>query len=157
MSKPGPRPTPTGVLQLRGSWRAAGRSDAAVKPSRPACPRWLGAEARKKWKQLVPELAKLGILTTVDREALARYCDTWALWRRMREHVEKYGVSYPLRTDDGEVKCFQQFPEVGAMHKLALLLGRLEAEFGLTPSARTRIDIEKPAEVPAVRTRVRRA
>jgi phage terminase small subunit len=38
----------------------------------------------------------------------------------------------------------QQFPQVAIAHKLGALLTRLEAEFGLTPSSRSRIQSSKP-------------
>ena len=48
---------------------------------------------------------------------------------------------YPLRSDDGKVKCFMQWPQVAIAHKLAQQLTRLEQEFGMTPSARTRVQV----------------
>jgi hypothetical protein len=54
-----------------------------------------------------------------------------------------------------EVIGFQPFPEANERHRLEKCLHQLEAEFGLTPAARTRIRVEKPTEVPAVRKRER--
>ncbi len=55
--------------------------------------------------------------------------------------VRQHGVSYPIRDGNGKVKALGQFPEVALMHKASATLARLEAEFGLTPSSRTRINV----------------
>ena len=50
---------------------------------------------------------------------------------------------YLLEDDKGNIRCFQQWPKVGIANKLAQQLTRLELEFGLTPSARTRVQVDK--------------
>ena len=136
----GPAPAPTVVLRARGSRRVKNRPDEPhPDPGAPPCPRWLSAEAKKKWKHVVGELEKIGVLTHLDGDALGRYCDTWTWWRKCRQFIDENGESYSLKDDAGNVKCFAQFPQVAVCHKLALLLSRLEAEFGFTPASRTRI------------------
>ena len=53
---------------------------------------------------------------------------------------------YPLRDDKGNLKCFVQWPQVAIAHKLAQQLTRFEQEFGMTPSARTRIHVHVTVE-----------
>ena len=51
---------------------------------------------------------------------------------------------YPLKDDGGRVKCFAQWPQVAIAHcarKLAQQFTRLEQEFGMPPSTRTRIQV----------------
>lgn len=144
MGRRGPAPTPTPVLTLRGSTLATDKRRAReVKPptGAPLCPDWLDADSKAAWAQLVPTLELMGILTTVDSNALARYCKLWARWRKMEAFIDEKGEMYPLKGDDGHVKCFQQWPQVAISHKLAQQLTRLEAEFGMTPSARARIQV----------------
>ncbi len=112
-------------------------------------------------------LKEMGVLTVADGNALARYCVMWCEWWRCDEHVKKYGISFPLKrvvdrgkpTETVEIMGFQPFPELTQRNKLAVELRRLEAEFGLTPAARTRLQVETQAKAPAVqkRTRERRA
>ena len=106
----------------------------------------MSKEAKAAWKQLAPNLRALGVLTKIDGNALARYCSLWTRWIRATQFVEQYGESYPLKNEDGKVKCFQQFPQVAVVNKLSVLLLRLEQEFGLTPSARSRINVDVPSE-----------
>ena len=39
------------------------------------------------------------------------------------------------------MKCLAAFPQVATANKLGMLLTRMAAEFGMTPSARTRIEV----------------
>ena len=71
----------------------------------------------------------------------------WSRWRKMEAFIEEKGEMYPLRAEDGSVKYFQQWPQVAIANKLAQQLTRLEQEFGLTPSARSRIRIEQHEQV----------
>jgi P27 family predicted phage terminase small subunit len=112
----------------------------------PACPDWLDDDARAAWTELSPMLQNMGILTRIDGNALSRYCHLWARWRNAEQFIKDRGEMYPLKDDAGQVKCFQQWPQVAIAHKLAHLLGRLEAEFGMTPSARSRIQLNQAAE-----------
>lgn len=89
----------------------------------------------------MPELARLGLLTIVDRAALVGYCESWAEYRQAREYLIKAGPVYPLRDDKGEVKYLAQVPQVSIANKALANVRAFCAEFGLTPSARSRMSI----------------
>jgi P27 family predicted phage terminase small subunit len=144
---PGPRPTPTSKLSLRGSWRAKARKNEPEPVGEiTAPPKWLDCHAKKVWKELVPQLAAMNVGRVIDENALARYCSTWVRWKKAEEIVRKEGESYPLLSAKGEIKCLMPRPEATLLNKLSVLLLRLEQEFGMTPSARARInvDVSKP-------------
>ena len=48
---------------------------------------------------------------------------------------------YTLKDDAGNIRCLQQFPQVGIANRLAHQLGQMEQTFGMTPSARTRVHV----------------
>jgi P27 family predicted phage terminase small subunit len=140
MAKPGPAPTPTSILKLNGSWRAKTRKDEPSPPkTRPAFPRWLTTEARKKWRETIQHLEAMNVLTCVDGDVVALYADTWAWLRRCRAFVEKHGESFPTYDEAGNLTGYKQYPQVSLAVKLAGQVARLEAELGLTPSGRTRL------------------
>lgn len=144
MGRRGPAPTPTNVLKLRGSTlvtKAREESEVKGPHGRPTCPKWLNNEAKAAWRQVVPILEGMGVLTKADGNALARYCRLWARWRKAEDFIDEHGLVYPLKDDAGNVKCVQQWPQVSVAHRLALQLTRLEQEFGLTPSARARLQL----------------
>jgi len=74
MGKRGPKPTPTPILKLRGSWRGKDRPDADVEPNMPVMPKWMKPAAVKEWKSVLPDLDSLGVLQRVDATMIAMYC-----------------------------------------------------------------------------------
>jgi P27 family predicted phage terminase small subunit len=135
------RPQPTSLKVLRGNPGKRRLNDAEPQPPADGIqpPAWLAGDALAKWSELVPILQSVGLLTRADVGPLSRYCDTWAWWRRCREVIDRDGDTVVVRDDAGRVKWGQQRPEVGIVSKLAQQMSRLEAEFGLSPSARSAI------------------
>ena len=107
-------------------------------------PSHLGEVARAKWQDILPLLQAVKVMTRADVEALARYCDTYEWWISTRAVLKKDGDTYPILNDAGEIKYIAQRPEVSIAHKLATQLRQLEQDFGLNPSARTSLHVEKP-------------
>lgn len=144
LGRRGPPPTPTNLLRLRGNPLATKRRDSTEPkpdPTRPRCPTWLDEEAKLAWKHVVPQLERMGVLTRIDGNALTRYCQLWARWKKAELFVQKHGDVYPLKDESGRTNCLMPFPQVAIANKLAAQLTRLEQEFGMTPSARTRISV----------------
>lgn len=152
MGKRGRRPTPTNILKLRGSWRGKlNRGEPQPDKGPPERPTWLADDAAAVWDELIPQLDELGILTRIDGNALARYCTYWVRWQQTETFLRQYGLTYPIKDSFGAVRQFCPWPQVAINHKLAADLARLEAEFGLTPSARSRItvaprELERPGK-----------
>ena len=139
MGRRGPRPEPTIVKLARGNpgKRALNRNEPtppadAVKP-----PSWLTGDALAKWRELVPLLTAVRLMTNADVGPLARYCDTWSWWRRVREEIQRDGDVMTIRDRDGNPTYHQQHPRVSIANKLASHLSALEREFGLSPAARS--------------------
>lgn len=141
MGKRGPKPTPTAILKARGSWRAKAREH-EPQPGRgvPRMPPWMMPEAKRIWQRLAPQLAAMGVLTTVDGDALTRYCQSLARWRRAQVILGRKGDTYSTKTDAGH-QVIKPRPEVAIAGKLDGVLAKLEGQFGLTPSARAGLDI----------------
>ena len=106
------------------------------RPGRPACPGWIDPEAKEVWRRTVALMQEMGILTRADANILARYCQTYARWVRAEQFIQQRGEIYPVKSGNGVVKCFFNFPAVGTAQKLSALLTKMERELGLTPAAR---------------------
>lgn len=86
----------------------------------------------------------MGVLTLADGDQLAAYCQIWARWRIAEEHLNEDGEVITVYDGKGRIVYSKESPFVSIARNLLQLLNRYAIEFGLTPSARTRIQIEKP-------------
>jgi len=79
-------------------------------------------------------LERMGLLTEMDMAAFAGYCQAYARWKEAEEFITQHGTM--IRTPNGYL---QQVPQVSiAQTNLKIMLKFCE-QFGLTPSARSRI------------------
>ena len=144
MGRRGPVKIPTKILSMRGSPLAKRRMEEPEgEPGRPTCPAWLSKEAKRAWRELLPMIDGMGILSRTDRNALARYCQTWAKWRLAEEWMMKHGDHIAVQDSTGKVVEIKEPPQVVRAIRLADQLLRLEQQFGLTPSARAGLAKEK--------------
>src|SRR5262249_42754142 len=76
----GRKPKPTRLKEMLGNpgKRALSTGEPVPEAAIPSCPRFLDKEARKEWRRAAPELYALGVLTNLDRAALAAYCESWS-------------------------------------------------------------------------------
>ena len=132
----GRKPKPTAVKKLEGNPGKRKLNDKEPMPVKgmPTCPAWLMPEAKTEWKRLAKILSEMGVLTEVDRTAFASYCQSYARWKEAQEHIDEEGSTFA--TDKGYQ---QQTPWVGIANTNQKLMLQAAAEFGLTPSARSRI------------------
>ncbi len=141
--RPGPPPKPTHLKLLTGNpgGKRLNRHEPKPPIGIPRCPEWLSSEAKEAWKRVAPKLRVMGLLTLADGEALTGYAETFALWKQCTEFITKNGVAYPMRDERGRVRCMQQFPQVAVARNCLLILKGYQQEFGLTPAARSRIQL----------------
>ena len=140
MGRRGTKPTPTNVLKLRGSWRGEiNKNEPQPEAVAPEMPTGLDGMAKDCWEQLVPILSDMRVLTVADGMALYLLAETYATWRRADEMIKKDGDVYPIKDNDGNLKYLPQSPYVSIARNSAKALKDLLCEFGLTPSARSRV------------------
>ncbi len=143
MGRRGPPPKPTRLKVISGNpgKRPLNKREPQPRKETPRCPNWLTPEAKRVWRDIVPKLKRMGVLTEVDGGALAGYSQTCARWRNAEEFIAKHGEVYPLRDSEGRVRYMQQLPQVSIARNLLQLVRGYQQEFGLTPSARSRIQV----------------
>jgi P27 family predicted phage terminase small subunit len=133
-------PTPTKLLELRGSWRAkTRRGEPGREVEKPVCPQWLDPEAKALWKRLTARLAEAGLIARLDEFALARYCTLFVRWRACEEWLRAYGTTCQVKNALGEVVGLVSWPQVRQAAVLCEQMGKIEANFGLSPAARARL------------------
>ena len=130
MGERGPLPKPQ--ARRRNARAVAGR----VAVARPAKPRSLTGEAAAEWNRIVPELERSGILSTIDRALLVRYCTAWADW------VELDGLlAQGSKIVRGQKGNLVRSPAWLMRRDAEQTLAELGRQLGLTPVARLRAGI----------------
>ena len=150
----GPKPKPTALKLLEGNAeKRALDLSAGVNPlvEIPDAPRHLSKEARKEWKRITPLLEELGLISGLDRTALAMYCQATGRLHELEiafngyvalleskgmTYVDAvYGASYAV-TPSGYA---QQSVIVQLLSKQRAEVNRYLMHFGLSPAARARV------------------
>jgi P27 family predicted phage terminase small subunit len=136
----GPKPTPKKILKLRGSWRSKLNSaEPDPPPAAPDCPAHLDEESRREWARVVPLLQTLELLTDIDRAALAAYCQCWSRWVKAEQEIAKFGAILVNKTN----QTIYPSPWLAVSNKMLQEMRRYLAEFGMTPSSRSRVSTTK--------------
>ena len=93
MGARGPKALPSNVHLLRGNPSKKTAADLldGFQPEVeiPNCPRHLLPEARKEWRRITPELERYGLISKLDRTALALYCQAYARWVWAEEQMAR--------------------------------------------------------------------
>ncbi len=109
------------------------------------------------WKRLVGQLDAMGVLSVADGWQIERYAVMFLQWRTCVDFIAKMGMTYPVKSDDPSyymvrpaegpaVIGFAEYPQVKMMLRLDLALKQIESNFGLTPSARSRLTTPQAQE-----------
>lgn len=133
----GRRPKPASLKRLAGN---PGKRRLNLDEPRPGgrarCPNHLSREAKREWRRLAPELERLGLLTSIDRAALAAYCSCWAIAVEAEKEISELGAVII----DEKGRALKN-PAVNIVRDMWAQMRLYEVEFGMTPSARSRIHV----------------
>jgi P27 family predicted phage terminase small subunit len=143
----GRKPKPTHLKLLHGEPNKDRINENEPKPApvMPKMPTWLDTEARKEWKRIGPDLLAKGVITEWDMVAFANYCSVYGRLVRAEKEMKKLiklvgPKAYIIQTPTGTK---QTNPYIWVINKCIEQLRSLGSEFGLTPSSRTKIKVEK--------------
>jgi P27 family predicted phage terminase small subunit len=142
--KTGPVPKPTALKLIEGNRnrRPLPQDEPKPPPGIPRRPLFLDPEACSEWDRIVPQLHAIGILADIDRAVLATYCRSWSRWVDAETALQAMAKLDPetkgllVVTRDGDIK---PNPLVRVANDAIKMVIRTAGEFGLSPSARTRI------------------
>lgn len=109
----------------------------------PKCPQHLQSEARKEWRRVSVELEVLGLVSQIDRAALAAYCAAWSEVVYCEKKVAELNTNDPK----GEAGMIWDTPSGYKQMSVWLQIRnraydrmmKFAAEFGMSPSARSRV------------------
>jgi len=126
-------PVPKGYTRRRNKRFTSGTH---VTVARPPMPRSLPEEAKAEWKRVVPELEEIGLLASIDRGVLIRYCTAWADWCEFARLLERSGKL--IRGQKGNLV---RNPVWMMKRDAEQTIADLARQLGLTPSARLRAGV----------------
>lgn len=147
MSNP---PTPSAIRLIQGYPDKRAKNEFEPKPNIPervpSPPPYLSEIAGKEWQRIAKPLHDLGLLTELDITALAAYCEAFEDWVTAKTNLDKWNK---LHLDSKNI-IFSAKSKVSKPHPYLTMrenarrdLVRLAAEFGMTPSTRTRISVSR--------------
>ncbi len=166
MSNKGRKRLPDNVLKLRGTFRQDRRAMESVQleVSVPEPPNFLSDEALGEWQRVTPQLERLGLISELDRAALAAYCQAYGRWveaerglRLARQTASAESAATPelfgeengargaglvVRKISGNA---QIHPLLVIANEAMTLTVRFATEFGITPAARSKVSGKKKA------------
>jgi P27 family predicted phage terminase small subunit len=163
----GPPPKPTKLKLAAGNPGKRKLNEREPQPAgkAPAQPAWLSDRAKVEWKRIVPELLTLGLLSRIDLAALAAYCQALAELEIATRTIETEGriCRMPIFAEDdvselvpnpatGDLQLkpkilkgqqigerLKTHPAVTQQREAMRLVKQFLAEFGLSPSSRSRV------------------
>lgn len=157
----GPKSLPANVHMLRGnpSKLSSAQLMDTLQPEIeiPGVPPHLLPEARKEWKRITPELERYGLISKIDRAALALYCQAWARWVWAERELQRAAGIAAERKAAAELKgeawdggdgytfvtksgALQYSPHWVIANKAMEQVNKFLADFGMSPSARGRVN-----------------
>ena len=147
MATRGRKPTPTHLKLVRGNpgKRALPKNgtEIPVVVEEVTPPEFLSTDAKVEWGRMIGALVTLKLVSKLDRAALAAYCQAYGRWaqaeRALATMAEKDPVAAGLLIKTTGQNVVQS-PLVGVANKAMSDMVRYAAEFGMTPSARVRLN-----------------
>jgi P27 family predicted phage terminase small subunit len=137
MRGPAPKPTSLRLLQGNPAKRRLNDAEPPAPPAIPSSPPELSPRAQDEWARITPLLLGAGLISHLDQRALASYCTAVANFAEASEHLAAEGLivlspnGYPM-----------QSPWLAIQHRSTDIIRHLAQEFGLTPSARSRVRVD---------------
>jgi P27 family predicted phage terminase small subunit len=93
--------------------------------------------AKKEWRRISPQLEKLGLITQMDRAALAVYCQAYARWADTEAKIKKLGDDGLIEETPSGYKQISVLLQIS--NRAAEQMHKFMAEFGMSPSSRSRV------------------
>ncbi len=162
MPKPGTKPLPTKIKELRGGKNTYHRKPNKKEPQPetsdkvPKAPAYLSKVAQAEWRRMAKLLHPIGLLTRVDEVALSAYCSCFDQWVEATAHVQKFGPIIStskkdkngvlLKDENGKVLTggMEYSPYLAVSNRAMVEMRKWMTEFGMTPSSRSNVQTTEP-------------
>ena len=131
------KPSQLKALEGNPGGRPLNEAEPAPEVEIPDCPGHLSPEAMAEWARIVRELYNLGLISQLDRAMLAAYCQAYGRWVEAEQKITEAGAMGAIVNSPNGYPMMSPWliianKALDQMHKFAV-------EFGLSPSARSRV------------------
>jgi P27 family predicted phage terminase small subunit len=120
--------------------------EAAVKPKSDniKCPSWLKDKvAKKEFKRIATELQEIDLITNLDVDLLAMYCQAYAQYQKATEELKEQPLS--ITKYDKLNRPYQvENPLIKIQLKYSDEMKKIASQMGLSISSRLRLTVPKP-------------
>ena len=144
-AKGGQPPLPTKLKMVRGDRNSRiPKNEPQPDSLRLRAPKplaWMSADAKRVWSSLAKQLWQLGVLTEVDYDSFAVFCEAVVHHRQACRLVDASAVL--VADQHGNLR---KNPALQVVRDSASILRGMAQEFGLTPSARAGIVLPESAD-----------
>lgn len=103
----------------------------------PLCPDFIDDEGKREWIRIVGDLHKAGLSANAYAGSLSVYCQAYADFRAAVEKIRENGGRTMIQGNGNLVA----HPAVAEKNKAMLIMLKAASEFGMTPSAKSRISV----------------
>lgn len=140
MGRRGPPPQPTALSLVKGNpgKRAINQREPKAAGKLGSPPDWLDARGKAAWRGLATIIGDMRLESASDRKALELLVAAYQEFRDADDLVREEGLTYSRSTAQGE-EIKSAHPAVAIRADAMRRVHRLLLEFGLTPSARSRV------------------
>lgn len=132
---------PTNLKIIQGTYRPDRANPNEPKPEicSPEAPEFLSEKALQEWQRIAPILEGLGLLSQVDKMALAAYCSAVARLWLAEEQLKTEGL-----TVTNERGRRIKNPLVDVANAAAKQISLFASQFGMSPSTRSGVSVKAP-------------
>jgi P27 family predicted phage terminase small subunit len=133
-----PKPAHLRLVQGNPSGRAINMNEPIARAAVPTAPKYLCAAAKREWKRITPLLHAAGLISHLDQQALGAYCQSVARLAEANGAIATEGAIIITPTGHRRPN-----PWIAIQNSCLRQVSSFRAEFGLRPSARTRLKVEQ--------------
>lgn len=139
--------TPTALKLLMGNpgKRAINKNEPKPAKMRVTPPSYLSVFAKSRFKYHAELLAKVNVSTSLDVSALAKLCEAEEEYQELSKTIEQHGYMQETTNMNGDA-IIKPNPAVAARADAWRRVKMMYEQFGMTPSARSKLTVEEIAE-----------
>ena len=124
-------------------------------PEIPPSPDYFDAKHTEKWNRICSILKESGVLTTLDLDTIAIYCQNWVIAQEAWDTVCQQGAVLMIETAAG-IKPMRN-PAHMVYTESQKVIRQLQEQFGMTPKSRQYLKVEKQKETSGLLAHINRS